>query len=195
MDSKRTIEPADLLPLPEYLEQRPRIVRDIIALKNRRRAEVGPWVSLVFENRATALYQIQEMVRVEHLSEPEAIQHEIETYSELMPGPGELSATLFIEISDSRQRHAALARLGGIEKRVFLRLGSERVPAFDKRPIDPRFERPGQATAVYYLGFRLTSAQRAGFERCDVWLDIDHPAYRHSSALSPQSRASLAGDF
>lgn len=191
------IQPDEILPPEEYEKTRRERVSSIIALKDRRRVEIGPWVSCAFENRATALYQIQEMVRIERLTEPAAVAHEIETFADLLPGEGELSLTLFIEIPDADQRRAALARLGGIEKTLALKVGEKTLPAFDKRPIDPSVERPGQATAVYYLGLRLPPAQRAAFAGgCeDAWLQIGHPHYRHAAALSPAQRRELASDW
>jgi hypothetical protein len=78
--------------------------RRVIALKERRRVEVGPYLSFVFENRETLLFQIQEMCRAERIIDDARIQEEIDVYSALLPGPGELSATLFIEIADKDQR-------------------------------------------------------------------------------------------
>ena len=183
--ASRPIEPSELLSPRDYEKVRRGVVAEIIKLKTRRRIEIGPWVSIVFENRRTVLYQIQEMVRIERLTEPLAIRHEIETYADLIPKPGELSPTFFIEISDPDQRRDALAGLGGIEKAFALKLGAEAIPAFDKRPIDPQFERPGQATAVYYLGFRLTPAQRELFisSKGEAWLTLSHPKYGHAAAL------------
>lgn len=194
MESK-TIKRADLLSLADYERRRGEIVPRIIGLKALRRVEVGPWMSLVFENRETVLYQIQEMLRIERITDPAAVDHEIETYAELLPGPGELSATLFIEIPDAEQRHAALRKLGGVEKSVSLKVGRSASAAYDKRPIDPRFERPGHATAVYYLGFKLSAAQRQGLPSADLWVEVAHPQYRHAAALTEQTRASLAADL
>ncbi len=191
------IRPEELLPLEEYARRREGIRAEIIALKTLRRVEVGPWVSVVFENRATVLFQIQEMLRVEHIREPEKIQHEIDTFAELLPGEGELSGTLFIEIPDDEQRREALKALGGIEGHTRLKIGDRVVPARDKRPIDPIFARPGQATCVYYLAFPFSNGAKkmlvAGME--PVWLEIDHPRYSHATKLGAQQRRSLAEDL
>ena len=190
----RPIKLEDLLSAAQSEESRRQRVAEIIEIKNRRRVEIGPWVSCVFENRATVLYQIQEMVRIERLSEKSALEHEIETFADLLPGEDELSLTMFIEISDDSLRHAALTTLGGIEKTLTLELGAERIPAFDKRPIDPRWERPGTATAVYYLGFRLSPPMRNLFTgpAGEAWLKLSHPRYRHAAALSSEQRRELA---
>lgn len=191
------IKRSDLIGLKEYDAQRRERVTRIIELKNRRRVEVGPWVSIVFENRATVLHQIQEMLRIERISDPAMIDHEIETFADLLPGAGELSATMFIEISDDALRREALRSLGGIEKTLNLEFGRSRIAAFDKRPIDPRWERPGQATAVYYLGFKLSAPQRDSFSnsRTEAWLKLSHPRYKHAAALLAEQRRELASDF
>ena len=191
----KPITPEDILAPDAYEKTRRERVAAIIALKDRRRVEVGPWVSCVFENRATVLHQIQEMVRIERLTDPTAVAHEIETFADLVPAPGELSLTLFIEITDDAQRKKALASLGGIETSLHLVIGSEKIPAFDKRPIDPAWERPGQATAVYYLGFEVSGALQKSFAREDVSLTFTHPRYRHAAGLSPEQRKELATDW
>lgn len=112
----RPISRKDLLSLADYERERAERVARVIALKERRRVEVGPWVSLVFENRQTVLHQIHEMLRIERITDPAAIDHEIETFEDLLPRDGELSATMFIEISDAAQRSAALSRLGSTRK-------------------------------------------------------------------------------
>src|SRR5262249_17917960 len=127
------IDPSELLSPAEYEKRRRQVVADMIALKSLRRVEGGPWIAVVSENRQTVLDQIQEMVRIERLTDPAAVRHEIETYEELIPKDGELSATLFIEISDAEQRRQALSKLGGIEKAVSLTIGAGAIPAFDKR--------------------------------------------------------------
>ncbi|MDE2038736.1 MAG: DUF3501 family protein [Elusimicrobia bacterium] len=197
------IKPEELLDLRGYEALRPRRLAEIIALKERRRVALGPWVSCVFENRRTVLHQIQEMLRIERLSEPARIAHEIETYSELLPQDGELSVTLFIEIADAAERRRALSKLGGLEKTLALELwggrgmGVERVAAFDKRPIDPEIERPGQATAVYYLGLRLNAEQRRLFisDAPEARLRLSHPVYDHAALLVPALRRELSSDW
>lgn len=191
------IKPEEILSPSAYEKVRRERVAEIIALKARRRIDVGPWMSFAFENRATAVYQIQEMVRIERITDQTALAHEIETFADLLPGEGELSATLFIEITDEGQRRQALLELGGIEKTVELQIGERKVPAFDKRPIDPRWERPGQATAVYYLGFELSADHRKAFASPagEVWLRTNHPKYRHAAALSAEQRREFSSDW
>jgi hypothetical protein len=91
---------ADLLPTADYERQREQFRSQIIALKQRRRISVGPLITLIFENRETLRFQTQEMIRVEHILDPHKIQDELDVYNALMPGDGELSATLLIEITE-----------------------------------------------------------------------------------------------
>ena len=191
------ITPRDLLSPKDYEPLRKDRVAKIIEVKERRRLEVGPWISCCFESRATVVHQIQEMIRIERITEPAAVDHEIETFADLAPREGELSLTLFIEISEPELRKSALAALGGIEKSLTLSVNGEEIPAFDKRPIDPRWERPGQATAVYYLGFKLSPRQRQQFAASEgeVWIKFSHPRYRHAAALTEEQRRELSSDF
>lgn len=190
------IEPKDLLPLEEYKARHQEARAEVIKVRDLRRVEVGPWVSFTFENRATVLYQIQEMIRVEHLTDPAKVREEIEAYEELLPTPVELSATMFIEISDAVQRDRALSMLGGVEKSIALRIASASIPARDKRPIDPRLERAGRACAVYYLGFPLSAEAKAGLLKgTPARLEIAHPKYGHCATIPPETCAALARDL
>ncbi len=189
------IEPSELLSIADFDRRREAVRKEIIAVRDLRRVEVGPWVSFTFENRKTVLYQIQEMIRIERITDPAKIREEIETYEELLPGPRELSATMFIEISDAAQRDRALSKLGGIEKRISLKFGRTRIRARDKRPIDPRFERPGRASAVYYLGFALPGDPVKLMKSGSAALEITHANYGHAAALSPKVLAALNSDL
>jgi len=186
----RKIDASELIGLEEYKKRHHEIRREIIGIRDLRRVEVGPWVSFTFENRRTVLYQIQEMIRVEHLTDPAKVQEEIDAYEDLLPQPGELSATMFIEISDAESRERALSSLGGIEKTISFWNAGKAAPARDKRPIDPQFERPERASAVFYLGFALGTALASGAK-----LEIAHPRYGHAAVLSPETLAALALDL
>src|SRR5574339_61859 len=104
---------SDIISNEEYQRERDDIRKRIIALKNKRRVQVGPHLSFTFENRETLKYQIQEMMRVERIQEENKIQFEIDTYNTLIPQPGSLSATMFIEIQEASQIKSTLDRLQG----------------------------------------------------------------------------------
>jgi hypothetical protein len=190
----RKITLADIKPLPGYEAMRDALRRHVIDLKKRRRLPVGDSVSLVFENRETVLYQIQEMVRAEHITSPEAIQDEIDTYNRSVPEDGELSATMLIELTDRGQIRAEMGRLVGINEHVRLRIGSQHiVPGV----FEPGWSREDRVAAVQYVKFPLTPAQRDAFGRGrePVFIEVDHPNYRAAARLDQTVRETLAGDL
>jgi hypothetical protein len=165
----------------------------IIELKKSRRVIVGDRVSLVFENRHTLIFQIEEMLRTEGITEADKIQDEIDVYNEMLPGADSLSATLFIELPPDADRRRELDRLIGLDEHVLLHVGPHAVRA--------RFE-PGRSTgerisAVQYVRFPLDRAALEALqtEGTPMAIEIDHPEYRHRTSLSEESRASLAADF
>ncbi|MBI3961545.1 MAG: DUF3501 family protein [Deinococcus sp.] len=177
-----------------YERERAAFRQKIIALKRRRRLAVGGRISLVFENRDTVLFQIQEMMRVEGLTDLDSIRAEVEAYNELIPGDRELSATLFIELLDAAEVEPVLNKLVGIHQCVALRLGERHVI---KAQFAPGTMTEEKVSAVHYLKFPFTPEQVklfcAGTE--PVWLVVDHPNYRHQLLLSPEVRQELAGDL
>ena len=125
----RRLTVQDLLPADQYERSRDELRRRIIGLKEHRRIAVGDFVTLVFENRDTVLFQIQEMIRAEHIVAPERIREEVESYNEQIPESQELSATLFIEVTDPTKVKSVLDRFLGIDRgqTVGLQLGNQRV--------------------------------------------------------------------
>jgi hypothetical protein len=186
------IRPQDLLDLGDYERARPAMRAAAMQARALRRVQIGPDASLVFENRETVTYQIQEMLRSERLARPEEVAHEVETYNELMPGPSELSATLFLEFADPEARPARLADLVGIERSLRLEIGGESTAArFDARQIDPE-----RVSAVQFVRFPLSGSMRQGlFDGSTARLRIDHPRYRHEAVLQPDTVEALAHDL
>ncbi len=164
-----------------------------IEVKRARRVEVGPIVALVFENRTTVLFQIEEMLRVEHIEDEMGIQHEIDTYNELVPDPGELSASLFVEITETAQIRPTLNRLVGLDEHVHLDVGEHSVRA----TFEAGRQEEERISAVQYIRFRLPEPARAALRApgTRVRLRIDHPAYAHTTDLDDKSRAALAQDL
>src|ERR1700730_17200407 len=141
----------DILPLADYERLRAILRPLFIHEKERRRLAVGSHLSFIFENAQTSWYQIEEMIRSERMIDGAAIQHEIDTYNELIPGPGELVATLLIEYSDAAEREAALRRLVGLERHLWLGLGAKKIPAsFDDRQMSTE-----KISAVQFVRFSL----------------------------------------
>lgn len=178
-----------------YERERETFRAHIIDLKRRRRVAVGPVTSFVFENRDTVRFQIQEMARAERILTDEAIQVELDIYNPLIPLAGELSATLFLELtSDEALRHW-LPRLVGIERAAVLRFGGDSVHS---RPEDQHasfLTRDDTTASVHYVRFALSAEQVDRFEAGPVTLAFDHPEYREATTLSDLTRAELTSDL
>jgi hypothetical protein len=190
----RKITLTDVKPLAEYEAMRDAMRRHVIDIKKRRRVPVGDSVSLLFENRETVLYQIQEMVRAERITSPEAIQDEIDTYNRSIPEDAELSATMLIELTDSDRIRAEMDRLVGINEHVRLCIGSEHVvPGV----FEPGWSREDRVAAVQYVKFPLEPAQREAFRggQEPVSIELDHPNYRAVAHLDQAVRQTLASDI
>src|SRR6266567_1581656 len=155
----RKIQTSDIVPLDEYEKKRPILRRQIIELKEIRRLPVGDNVSVVFENFDTMLWQTQEMLRAERITEPDAVQDEIDTYNELIPDANELKATLFIELPDSENIPRDLPRFIGVEETVSLSFGPHTVHA----EAEPGRSTEEKTATVHYLRFPFTAEQAVAF--------------------------------
>jgi hypothetical protein len=182
----------DIRGIAAYEKVRPEFRQKIIDLKKRRRIAVGDKVSLVFENRDTVIFQIQEMMRAERITDLDKIREEIEVYNALIPSPGELSATLFLEIEDQSHLRDDLLKFLGIDEAVYLEIGTRKIRA--------RFEegrsKEDKISAVQYVKFPFTADDRAAFgASSEVKLCIDHPNYKTEVPLERESREALLGDL
>lgn len=184
----------DIIGLPAYEKVREDSRRRIIELKKKRRISVGDKVSMVFENRATVIFQIQEMLRAEKITDLDRIREEIEVYNGLIPELGELSATLFLEIEDQRHLREELLKFLGIDESVFLKIG-------DRHSIHAKFEeghsKEDKISAVQYVRFPFSQEQVLAFAngKEDAILLIEHPNYRATGGIEPEARKSLAEDL
>jgi hypothetical protein len=196
----KPIERGEILGLADYETIRPRFRDRVIAEKKVRRVPIGKRASAVFENRDTVLLQIQEMVRTERITREGAIQHEIDTYNELLPGDDELSVTLMIEIPDKEERETFLVAAKGLEEHVWLVARTQRVQA---RSIDRGGGLTDRTTAVHYLKFalpgRLAQSLRAttngNVTLTQLEIVIDHPAYRERAAIPAETVVALCEDL
>jgi hypothetical protein len=194
MGRKLSIE--DIVDQRAYEREREDFRSRVIALKRRRRVGVGPFVTLVFENRDTVRFQIQEMARAEKITSDEAVQTELDIYNPLIPEPGHLATTLFIELTSDEQLRGWLPRLVGIEHHLVLRLaGGAEVRCVVDPDHERQLTRPEITASVHYVHFDLTPAQVEGFGAGPVELVIDHPAYQHHVELSEATRAELLTDL
>jgi len=191
----KPISAADILNLYEYEKARDARRREIIALKARRRVEVGRYLSFVFENRDTVWFQIQEMCRAERIIDDAKIAEEIEVYNTLLPHDGELAATMMIQITETAEIKPVLDKLLGIDTRdsVRLEVGPHRiVGTFEAGHSD---EDLGKLSAVHFVRFALPKEARAAFRDAEVVLVVDHPNERARAVLSAETKASLAADL
>ncbi len=187
----QTIELSEIRNIAEYEVEREQFRPQVLAIKERRRIRLGDHVTFLFENRETVRYQIQEMMRIERIVKPQDVAHEVETYNELIPGRGELSATMLIEYETPEERAVKLTELLGLEQHLWLEVsGAGRVPAvFDARQIAT-----DRISAVQYIKFRLTEAQMKAWREGAAILS-DHPAYLAERRLSEAELEELEGDF
>ena len=192
----KRIERGEILGLADYEEVRERFRARVIGEKKRRRVEVGPIASAVFENRDTVLLQIQEMLRTERITRDEAVQHEVDTYNELIPDAGELSGTLFLELTSDDALREWLPRLVGIEHHISIALpDGSAVPGRPSDEDEDRLTRDDVTAAVHYLRFTFTPEQVAAFERGPVRVVVDHPEYRHEAELDVEQHTALVPDL
>ena len=193
-DSVKKIALVDVKNLYEYEKIRDRFRREIIELKKRRRVSVGDKITLIFENRETVLFQIQEMIRAEQIVADDKIREEIDVYNELLPAPGQLSATLLIEIEDRSKIKEELDRFLGIDEgeRVYFQIGREHAVA---GLFETGHSKADKISAVHFVRFSLTPDEIAAFQREGVVLVVDHPNYRARVTLSSEIKATLLEDF
>lgn len=186
----QTIDVSEIKSLADYEIERQTLRPAMIALKDRRRVRVGDHLTFLFENRETVRYQIQEMLRIEGISGLREIRHEVETYNELIPAIGELSATLLIEYETPEQRAVELTRLLGLERHIWLEAGGESTCAV----FDPRQIGDTRISSVQYLKFRLTPKQRAMWN-LGAKIVVDHPCYPFEHPLAQAELSELSHDF
>lgn len=186
----------EVLDIAQYEKVRPQFREQVLAAKKVRRMALGPHFTLLFENHLTALYQIQEMIRVERMVNEKDILHEIKTYNELIPTDGGLSVTLLIEYETEAERAEHLPQLLGVEEHIFLQVG-------DNAPIPARFDRrqigEDRVSSVQYLRFPLGDGDRQAWQAAakagTLRLTCTHPHYTHDAAIPLAVAEALAKDF
>jgi hypothetical protein len=190
-----TITPNSLMTLEAYSKYRKQHQRDIIVLRRLRSVALGEHVTLQFENEQTVRYQIQEMLRIEKIFEEEGIQQEIEAYLPLVPDGANWKATMLIEYPDANERKRELARLIGIEDRMFVEVeGGERVYAIADEDLDR--ENDEKTSAVHFVRFEFGPDAVAHIKAgAAVKLGCDHTNYPAHVAIAPETLAALVGDL
>lgn len=185
----------DLFSLEKYARVRPEFRAKVIAHKKNRQLPIGAHATLYFEDALTMQYQVQEMLRLERMFEPELIQEELDVYNPLIPDGHNWKATFMVEYSDESERRAALAKLIGIEKKVWVQVdGCEKVYPIANEDLDRETE--DKTAAVHFLRFELTPAMIAAAKGgAAIRAGIDHDLYRESVTVPPAVRDSLAADL
>lgn len=192
----RKLTHADIKDLREYERERKQFRDEIISMKKRRRIPLGDIMTIVFENAATMRFQIQEMARAERMLRDEQIAHELETYNELVPEDGELSSTLFIELTDDEALRYWLPKLTDIEQYVKFVMGDDVVAAREQNA--ERLTREDITSTVHYLKFGPFTAEQQGAFRdgsTPVRIVVDHREYQADVTLDEAQREELVGDF
>ncbi len=191
----RLLETSEILNLVDYERVREARRRELIAIKRPRRVSVGRHLTFVFENRETVWFQIQEMVRAERIVDEAKIAEEVEVYNSLLPRPGELAATMLIEITDAAQIKPVLDKLLGIDTRDYVKLTVGPhviVGAFEGGHSD---EERGKLSAVHFVRFALPPETRRIFQAAEVALVVEHPNERARTVLAEDTKQSLLKDL
>jgi hypothetical protein len=185
-----------LMTLEAYAKARKDFRARVIAHKKDRTVHLGEHVTLAFEDELTMRYQIQEMLRIEKIFEEEGIQGELDAYNPLVPDGSNFKATMLIEYDDPAERRRALAKLRGIEDRVWVQVeGCAKVYAVADEDLERENEE--KTSSVHFLRFELTPEMVAALKYgVGLGVGVDHPAYRAEvPRVSAQTRAALVADL
>lgn len=185
----------DLWKLEDYAEQRPEFRRKVLAHKKHRKLHLGEYFTLIFEDRLTIQYQIQEMLRIERIFERKAIQEELDAYNPLIPDGRNWKATFLIEYEDVEVRAQKLAELRGLERGVWVQVGDlPRSLAIADEDIER--ENETKTSAVHFLRFELTDAAvKLLREGVELRFGVTHPKANMEQVASEETRAALIADL
>ena len=192
---KREITRADILPIADYARERKALRESVVAMKKRRRVEVGPVATFYFENYQTMWHQVHEMLFIEKGGDAQ-IADELAAFNPLIPQGSELVATLMLEIPDPVQRAATLGKLGHIERHIFFEIAGARISAVAETDVE-RTKDDGKTSSVHFLRFPFAPDQIAAFREAGarIVLGLDHAHYGHMAILPEPVRAALSADF
>jgi hypothetical protein len=195
IDTDRKLSRSDLMSLEQYAEARGDFRSKVIAHKSPRRVALGPHATLIFEDRLTIQYQIQEMLRVERIFDAKGIEEELEAYNPLIPDGSNWKATLLIEFPDAEERRVALAKMPGLEHKLWVQAGdTRRTFAIANEDLDRSNDE--KTAAVHFLRFEFDAGQKQALQSgAAVRMGIDHPQLPYEVTLSEAARNSLVGDL
>jgi len=190
------IKREELLTLEAYYKARPEMRQRVIAERKKRTVNLGEHLNLIFENKLLMQYQIQEMLRVEKIFEDEGIQDELDTYNPLVPDGSNFKVTMKLEYVNEADRKVALAKLLGVEHRVFIEVeGQPRVYAIANEYLDRTTAE--KTSSVHFLRFELTEAMKNSLKAgAQMKVGCDHPEYLyHLESLPAETLASFLEDL
>ena len=192
---KKEILKEDIMPLDVYIKNRKELRKNIVSFKKDRRISLGPYATFYFESYETMLAQVQEMLYIEKGGD-EQLKDELTAYNPLIPNGKELTATLMFEIDNPVSRSTFLSKVGGIEEKVFIKIGDELIKAIPEKDVD-RTSAEGKASSVQFIHFKLNDEQIQKFksDTVQVEIGIDHKEYSHTTKLSSANLSSLSADF
>ena len=189
------LERQDLLTLEEYAEKRSSIRQEAIQVKRLREVHLGDHIRMIFENKQTVQYHIQEMLRIEKIFESSEIQDELDVYNALVPNGANLKATMMIEYSDVAERIVALTELIGVEKSIYFQVGNHE-KAFPICNEDLERETDVKTSAVHFMRFEFTQEMINDFiSGSTIKVGSTHPNYDYEMTLDTESQKVLSGDF
>ena len=191
---KRKILKEDIMPLDVYTANRKELRKNIVNFKKDRRIALGPYATFYFENYETMLAQVHEMLYIEKGGD-EQLKDELLAYNPLIPDGKELTATLMFEIDNPVSRADFLAKVGGVEDKVYMKVDGEKIKAVPEEDVD-RTSSEGKASSVQFIHFKLTDEQISKFKNsCVIEIGIDHQEYSHNTKLSDITVKALLADF
>ena len=191
----REVTKEDLIPAEEYSKNRKAYRKEIVAYKKDRRVSLGPYANFYFESYETMKAQIQEMLHIEKGGDDQ-LKDELAAYNPLIPKGNELVATLMFEIDNPLSRAEFLNKVGGIENKVFLKIGDEKIKSIPEQDVD-RTSAEGKASSVQFIHFKFTDEQVKKFKDKSnvIIIGVEHEMYAHTVELTENNKKALALDF
>lgn len=187
---------SDLWSLEEYAAKRPEFRANVISHKKDRQVLIGDHLLLIFEDKLTIQYQIQEMLRIERVFEAQGIQDELDAYNPLIPDGDNFKCSLLIQYGDVEERKRRLSELVGVEDTIWLQFGDTgKIFAIADEDMDR--DDADKTSAVHFLRYQLNPDQIAAAKRGTVLtIGVDHPHYEVQNAqIADNVRQSLVADL
>ena len=191
----RKVTKADLIPADEYAKNRKTYRKEIVSYKKDRRISLGPYANFYFESYETMKAQIQEMLHIEKGGDDQ-LKDELAAYNPLVPDGKELVATLMFEIDNPLSRAEFLNKVGGIEEKVFLKIGDTKIKSIPEQDVE-RTSAEGKASSVQFIHFEFTDEQINKFKDTsnEIIIGVEHEMYAHTTKLTAENKKALALDF